>query len=180
MCFTVQLSRFLSFLRQPYQITIIRKACQELFYFFETFFSSCFRLFLSFSTASLDYHILLGLSRTFLKFFNFFKNFFEKNVFLCHFDSLFTLSYLFFLVNNFFHFLKIYCCYPMLSSQKFKLSFLSQQQLVQNSTSNIVCQLFFYFFQKCSLFLKHMLYSFYRIPLQNWRKYEKNEKHYRI
>ena len=70
MCFTVQLSRFLSFLRQPYQITIIRKACQELFSFFlKLFFSSCFRLFLSFSTASLDYHILLGLSRTFLKFF---------------------------------------------------------------------------------------------------------------
>ena len=64
--------------------------------------SACFCLF---STASLDYHISLGLSRTFLKFFNFFKNFFEKNVFLCHFDSLFTLSYLFFLVNNFFHFL---------------------------------------------------------------------------
>ena len=78
---------------------------RTFFHFFETFFSSCFRLFLSFSTASLDYHILLGLSRTFLKFFNFFKNFFEKNVFLCHFDSLFTLSYLFFLVNNFFHFL---------------------------------------------------------------------------
>ena len=41
---------------------------RTFFYFFETFFSSCFRLFLSFSTASLDYHILLGLSRTFLKF----------------------------------------------------------------------------------------------------------------
>ena len=66
MCFTVQLSRFLSFLRQPYQITTLRKACQELFFIFlKLFFWAVSRSFLSFSTASLDYHIWADLSSTF-------------------------------------------------------------------------------------------------------------------
>ena len=95
---------------------------RTFFVFLKLFFSSCFRLFLSFSTANLDYHILLGLSRTFFQSFSIY--------FSVLFDSFDRISYILYFVNNFFHFLKIYCCYPMLSSQKFKLSFLSQQQLV--------------------------------------------------
>ena len=68
MCFTVQLSRFLSFWQLWYFI-ISFSACQELFLFFWNFFLSCFRSFLSLVTASLDYHILFGLSRTFFKLF---------------------------------------------------------------------------------------------------------------
>ena len=45
---------------------------KNFFYFFETFFLSYFRSFLSFATASLDYHIWAGLSRPFWSFFNFF------------------------------------------------------------------------------------------------------------
>ena len=142
MCFTVQLSRFLSFLRQPYQITIIRKACQELFSFFETFFLKLFPLVSVFFDSQSRLSHLTRLVK------NFFQSFLIY--FSVLFDSFDRISYILYFVNNFFHFLKIYCCYLMLSSQKFKLSFLSQQQLVQNSTSNIVCQLFFYFFQNLS------------------------------
>ena len=124
MCFTVQLSRFLSFWQLWYFI-ISFSACQELFSFFWNFFLSCFRSFLSFVTANLDYHILLGLSRTFFKLFKVDCQFFLTALIEYHiFYTLSTTFFIFwkFVVFTFFCMLKNANCHLFSSDSLYRIS----------------------------------------------------------
>lgn len=83
-------------------------ACQELFYFFRSFF--LLSDVVVFATAILDYHIFSDLSTTFLTFFKIFGSFISNILKLSYqlfpyrsCSNLFILSQVLLFVNNFFH-----------------------------------------------------------------------------
>ena len=108
MCFTVQLSRFLSVF-DSFDILSYRFELVKNFFYRSFFLLSNVVVF---ATAILDYHIFSDLSTTFLTFFKIFGSFISNilkiryQLFPYRFCSNFDiLSYLLSLVNNFFSFL---------------------------------------------------------------------------
>ena len=109
MCFTVQLSRFLSVFDSFDILSCRFELVKNFFIFYRSFF--LLSDVVVFATAILDYHIFFDLSTTFLTFFitiGSFISFLMKvryQLFPYRFCSNFDiLSYLLSLVNNFFHF----------------------------------------------------------------------------
>ena len=118
MCFTVQLSRFLSVFDSfdilSYHFVFVKNFFQKVFLqcVEKPFSTACnFLLFVViFATAILDYHIFSDLSITFLTFFHNIWKFHFHIIKICYQSfpyriscNLFTISQVSLIVNNFFH-----------------------------------------------------------------------------
>lgn len=107
MCFTVQLSRFLSVFDSFDILSYRFELVKNFFYFYRSFF--LLSDVVVFATAILDYHIFSDLSTTFLTFFKIFGSFISNILKLSYqlfpyrsCSNLFILSQVLLFVNNFF------------------------------------------------------------------------------
>lgn len=108
MCFTVQLSRFLSVFDSFDILSYRFELVKNFFIFYRSFF--LLSDVVVFATAILDYHIFSDLSTTFLTFFKIFGSFISNILKLSYqlfpyrsCSNFFILSQVLLFVNNFFH-----------------------------------------------------------------------------